>query len=46
LLTQWNDVPFEKVKEEIDRFHNKALMYDFPSEEVLVFIHCREPKEI
>ena len=46
LLTQWNDVPYEKVKEEIEKFHSKALMYDFLSEDVLVFIHCREPKEI
>lgn len=46
LLTEWNDVPYKKIERTIDLYEEKALSYDFSSDDVLCFIHCREPKEI
>ena len=46
LLTEWNDIPYEKIKRAIYLYEEKALLYDFSSDDVLCFIHCREPKEI
>lgn len=46
LLTEWNDVPYKKIERAIDLYEEKALSYDFSSNDVLCFIHCREPKEI
>lgn len=46
LLTQWNDVPFEKIKEEIRRYATQAQCHHFSEDDVIVFIHCREPQEI
>lgn len=47
LLTEWNDVPYQKVKHEIDLFRCQIKNFDFnPEEEGIVFVHCREPEEI
>ena len=46
LLTKWNDVPYKKVEHAIQCYEKEALSYDFSSDDVLCFIHCREPKEI
>jgi hypothetical protein len=46
LLTQWDDVPFKKVEQAILKYENEARMYDFDSDDVLCFVHCREPWEI
>ncbi len=46
LLTQWGDVPFKKVEQAILKYESEARMYDFDSDDVLCFIHCREPWEI
>lgn len=46
LLTNWDNVPFKKVCEAIESFEKKALLHDFPTEDVLCFVHCREPQEI
>lgn len=46
LLTEWNDVPFKKIQDAISLYKKEAESYDFSSEDVLCFIHCREPKEI
>ena len=46
LLTEWEDVPYKKVERAIDLYEEEALSYDFSSNDVLCFIHCREPKEI
>ena len=46
LLTEWNDVPYKKIERAIDLYEGEALSYDFSSDDVLCFIHCREPKEI
>ena len=46
LLIEWDDVPFKKVAEAARLYEARALSYDFSSDEVLVFVHCREPEEI
>lgn len=47
LLTEWGDVPFKKVKEQIEAFAGNMRVYGFsPENEGIVFVHCREPKEI
>jgi hypothetical protein len=46
LLTEWNDIPYKKIEKAIDQYVKEAERYDFSSEDVLCFIHCREPKEI
>ena len=47
LLTEWDDVPFTKVCKKISLFESEMKMYDFdPNKDGIVFIHCREPKEI
>ena len=45
LLTEWNDVPFQKVKNEIDFFCRNLKSYGVDKHGI-VFIHCREPEEI
>ena len=46
LLTRWNDVPFKKVQETATIFEAEAEQYDFSTDDVIIFIHCREPQEI
>ena len=46
LLTEWNDVPFKEILREAKLFECDAAAYDFGSDELLMFVHCREPKEI
>ena len=46
LLTQWDDVPFKKVVHEMALYESNAKSYDFSSDDVLCFVHCREPQEI
>lgn len=46
LLTKWDDIPFKKVKKAAENYNSEAISYDFDTDEVLVFIHCREPEEI
>ena len=46
LLTKWNDIPYKKVVKEICLLCSQAECYDFSSDDVLCFIHCREPEEI
>ena len=45
LLSNWNDVPFQKVKKEIELFKNELESYGIDKYGI-VFIHCREPEEI
>ena len=45
LLTEWNDIPFKKVCQEVKTWQHIWIAsgeYD----KAVVFIHCREPKEI
>lgn len=46
LLTNWKDVPYKKVEQAIQSYEKQAIGYDFASEDVLCFVHCREPWEI
>lgn len=45
LLTEWNDIPFKKVCQDIKTWQHLWIdsgEYD----KAVIFIHCREPKEI
>ena len=46
LLTRWNNVPFNMVRQRIFLFEKQIEQYDFKSDDGVVFIHCREPEEI
>ena len=47
LLTQWDDVPYKKIEREIQLIKARMESHDFnPDKDGIVFIHCREPKEI
>ena len=47
LLTQWDDVPYKKIEREIQLIKARIESHDFnPEKAGIVFIHCREPKEI
>jgi hypothetical protein len=39
-------VPFKKVKRAIENYNDEAISYNFSTDEVVVFVHCREPQEI
>jgi hypothetical protein len=46
LLTEWDDIPWKKVREQIDLELLKIEQYGFFSEDLVVFIDSREPDEI
>lgn len=46
LLTEWDDVPYKKIYEEIVLFKNELEEYDIDDSCSAVFVMCREPKEI
>lgn len=46
LLTDWNDIPFKKVKEEVETIKYEMEVADLDPEKSIIFIDCREPKEI
>ena len=47
LLTNWGDVPYQKIDQEIELFKSRMLSHDFnPNTDGIVFVHCREPHEI
>lgn len=45
LLTNWGDVPYKKTLQEIDMFKFDLYCWNV-SDKGVVFIMCREPKEI
>ena len=45
MLTNWGDVPYKKTLQEIDMFKFDLDYWDV-SDKGVVFIMCREPKEI
>ena len=45
LLTEWDDIPFNRVVDEIDYWAYERIA-EGEYGESLVFVHCREPKEI
>lgn len=46
LLTEWNDVPYNKIKDEYDDFNLELEQYDVSHHKAFLFVHCREPQEI
>lgn len=46
LLTKWNDVPFQKIKESMDLWQAEFDDYDIPVDGAILFVDSREPAEI
>lgn len=47
ILTEWDDIPYRKTKLEIEEFQAKMNKLGGKyAENSVMFIHCREPKEI
>lgn len=46
LLTEWDDVPYKKVAKEIQLFDYTLNQYDIDEGRGIVFVMCREPREI
>ena len=45
LLTEWDNVPFDKIISDIDAWaYERIAVGDY--EQSIAFVHCREPKEI
>jgi hypothetical protein len=45
ILTEWNETPLKKVCQEV-RCRQNLWLYSGDYDKAVVFIHCREPKEI
>lgn len=46
LLAEWKDIPYTKVTRAITQYENEAIYYGFDTDDVVCFVHCREPQEI
>ena len=46
LLTEWNDIPYKKVTDEIQKVLKTYKTLGVDTDKLIFFIHCREPKEI
>ena len=47
MLTEWDDIPYRRTRIEIEDFEEKMFkMGGKYAENSVMFIHCREPKEI
>lgn len=46
LLTEWDDVPFKRVKDFVSMVEDDFDRYDVDSSRAAIFIDCREPAEI
>ena len=48
IMTEYGDIPFQKIKGAVSSFRWTLEEYatDWYAENSLIFIHCREPKEI
>ena len=46
LLTEWGDVPYNKIVKEIALFDYTLNQYDIDEDKGFVFVMCREPQEI
>ena len=45
-LTNWRDIPYNKVIEAIKNWTYPFEQFEMPLDDVLIFVHVREPKEI
>ena len=45
LLTEWGDVPYKDIERKV-YMHEANLSEWFGPDEIIAFIHCREPEEI
>lgn len=46
LLSEWEDIPYRKTCQKIEKYRKEMLNWDFLDKEVTVFIMSREPSEI
>ena len=46
LLARYNDFPHKTLMHKIDLYRAHLESYDQPTDEAVVFIHCREPRAI
>lgn len=46
ILTEWGDIPMKKLRRDLDLIQLEVDTYRMQSEQVCVFIDCREPEEI
>ena len=46
LLTEWDDIPFKKIKRKIDEIKAEYSYYDIPPTSYCIFVDVREPIEI
>lgn len=47
LLTEWDDVPYKDIFNQINEFYNQYIYeHNRPPQDLIVFVHVREPKEI
>ena len=46
LLTNWNNVPFNKIVQQVKSIEDEWKYYDIDLNRTAIFIDCREPEEI
>lgn len=46
LMTEWNEVPVNKLEEDMKNHMDDLSFNDFDSKKAIFFVHCREPEEI
>jgi len=46
LLTNWNNVPFNKIVQQVKSIEDEWKYYDIDLNTTAIFIDCREPEEI
>lgn len=46
ILTEWDDIPIKDIERRIDNFLYPIRYYGLDEKEAVIFIMCREPKEI
>lgn len=46
LLTNWDNVPFKQITKQVDSLKSEYEYYSINENRYIIFIDCREPKEI
>ena len=46
LLTNWNNVPFNKIVQQVKSIEDEWKYYNIDLNRTAIFIDCREPEEI